>query len=86
MSTPVVLIHCTDYDPTRVDIAVRRALDLLGGMAEFVKPGDRVLLKPNLLAARLPEKCVTTHPAVVGEKGKIFKSMNSGEVWDEITY
>lgn len=23
---------------------------------------------------------------MVGEKGKIFKSMNSGEVWDEITY
>ena len=30
-----------------------------------MKPGDRVLVKPNLLASREPEKAVTTHPAVV---------------------
>jgi uncharacterized protein (DUF362 family)/NAD-dependent dihydropyrimidine dehydrogenase PreA subunit len=30
-----------------------------------VRPGQRVLIKPNLLRAAAPEKAVTTHPAVV---------------------
>jgi uncharacterized protein (DUF362 family)/Pyruvate/2-oxoacid:ferredoxin oxidoreductase delta subunit len=40
-------------------------VDLLGGISAFVKPGDQVLLKPNLLAARAPEKRITTDPAIV---------------------
>jgi len=46
-------------------LAVQDAVGLLGGMGEFVKPGDRVLIKPNLLKARPPEAAVTTHPEVV---------------------
>jgi uncharacterized protein (DUF362 family)/Pyruvate/2-oxoacid:ferredoxin oxidoreductase delta subunit len=34
-------------------------------MKAFVRRGDRVLLKPNLLTAKQPERCVTTHPALV---------------------
>jgi len=34
-------------------------------MAAFVSPGDRVLLKPNLLAPKTPEAAVTTHPEVI---------------------
>lgn len=34
-------------------------------MAAFVKPGDRVLLKANMLSPRSPEKRVTTDPSVV---------------------
>ncbi|MGC9330198.1 MAG: DUF362 domain-containing protein, partial [Candidatus Hinthialibacter sp.] len=44
---------------------VQRSIDLLGGIESFVKRGDRVLLKPNLLFGRSPEKAVTTHPAVI---------------------
>lgn len=73
MSTTVALINCTEYDPERVERALRRALDLLGGISRFVKPGDKVLLKPNLLAARTPEKCVTTHPAVVRAVAKAVR-------------
>jgi uncharacterized protein (DUF362 family)/Pyruvate/2-oxoacid:ferredoxin oxidoreductase delta subunit len=63
--TPVSLIRCENYDQPELDQAVRRAVDLLGGISRFVKSGDRVLLKPNLLAARTPEKRVTTDPGVV---------------------
>ena len=56
---------CSDYDKDRTLIAVRRAVDLLGGMGQFVKPGELVLIKPNLLKARPPEAAVTTHPEVV---------------------
>jgi uncharacterized protein (DUF362 family)/Pyruvate/2-oxoacid:ferredoxin oxidoreductase delta subunit len=61
----VCLVRCETYDPETADRAVGRALDLLGGISRFVKPGDRVLLKPNLLAAHAPDRAVTTHPAVV---------------------
>lgn len=63
--TPVSLIRCEHYDQPELDQAVGRAVDLLGGISRFVKSGDRVLLKPNLLAARAPEKRVTTDPGVV---------------------
>jgi uncharacterized protein (DUF362 family)/ferredoxin len=63
--TSVSLMRCENYDQPQLDQAVRRAVDLLGGISRFVKSGDRVLLKPNLLAARTPEKRVTTDPGVV---------------------
>jgi len=44
---------------------VKEAIDLLGGMKNFVSPGEKILLKPNMLMGRPPEKCVTTHPLVV---------------------
>jgi uncharacterized protein (DUF362 family)/Pyruvate/2-oxoacid:ferredoxin oxidoreductase delta subunit len=34
-------------------------------MAQFVQPGQKVLLKVNLLSATPPEKGIVTHPAVV---------------------
>jgi len=34
-------------------------------MDSFVRPGQRVLIKPNMLSAKGPEKAVTTHPEVV---------------------
>ncbi|HHV07713.1 MAG TPA: DUF362 domain-containing protein [Firmicutes bacterium] len=45
--------------------AVQDALEYLGGLESFVQPGQRVLLKTNLLTKRPPEDAVTTHPAVV---------------------
>jgi uncharacterized protein (DUF362 family)/Pyruvate/2-oxoacid:ferredoxin oxidoreductase delta subunit len=54
-----------DYDRERVEAGVRSVVASLGGMERFVRPGERVLLKPNLLAGKAPEKAVTTHPEVV---------------------
>jgi len=45
--------------------ALRRSIDLIGRINSFVKRGDRVLLKPNLLYGKSPEKAVTTHPSIV---------------------
>ena len=64
MSGSVSLVRCADYDFPRVKASVRESLDLLGGISAFVKPGERVLLKVNLLMKRKPEKATTTHPAV----------------------
>ena len=61
---PVALIPITTYDQAAVDDAVLQGVDLLGGIARFVQPEERVLLKPNLLSRALPQKAITTHPAV----------------------
>ena len=61
----VALVRCKTYRSPELETAVKRAVDLLGGMSTLVKRGDRVLLKPNLLSAREPEKRITTDPAVV---------------------
>ncbi|MDR7666890.1 DUF362 domain-containing protein [Methanosarcina sp. Z-7115] len=59
----VSIVRCPDYSDAKKAIA--EALDLLGGLEKIIQPGDRVLLKPNILAASPPENAVTTHPSLV---------------------
>ena len=61
----VSIVRCPDYSEKYVLKMVKCAVDLLDGMDAFVRRGNRVLIKPNLLSARNPEKAVTTHPSVV---------------------
>jgi uncharacterized protein (DUF362 family)/Pyruvate/2-oxoacid:ferredoxin oxidoreductase delta subunit len=65
MSLPVSLQPLEDYDPARVQDALSLLLEPLGGIGRYVKPDQRVLVKPNLLAGKAPEKAVTTHPEIV---------------------
>lgn len=69
MSLPIpsrVSVQRVDtYDTCRVLNAMRAVLEPLGGMQAFVHPGQRVLLKPNLLFGATPDKATTTHPSVV---------------------
>lgn len=44
---------------------VKRALDLLGGISNFVHSGETVLLKPNLVVPLKTETGVVTNPAVI---------------------
>jgi uncharacterized protein (DUF362 family) len=44
---------------------VRKTIDLLGSMESFVKPGDQVVVKPNIGWDRRPEQGANTHPEVV---------------------
>lgn len=44
---------------------VTAALAALGGMKAFVKPGETVLLKPNVGFNRVPEQAANTNPDVV---------------------
>jgi uncharacterized protein (DUF362 family)/Pyruvate/2-oxoacid:ferredoxin oxidoreductase delta subunit len=59
----VSAVACDTYEIPAVHHAVTAVLAPLGGMNAFVRPGMRVLLKPNLLSAAGLEKAVTTHPA-----------------------
>lgn len=68
----VALVPCASYDNTEVLAAIRAGLDLIGGIAGFVKPGEKIVLKPNVLIGASADKCVCTHPAVFRAAGKIF--------------
>jgi uncharacterized protein (DUF362 family)/NAD-dependent dihydropyrimidine dehydrogenase PreA subunit len=61
----VSLVRCDTYGRPQVEAAVDRAIGLLGGMARFVRPGQRVLIKVNLLRASHPDRAIVTHPEVV---------------------
>lgn len=65
MKPLVSIIRCQTYDEEEVRKGLRRSLDLIGGIENFVRKGSRVLLKPNLLYGKAPEKAVTTHPSIV---------------------
>ena len=69
----VSLTRCGDYAPDKVYGAVRKAVDELGGIDRFVKKGDHVLLKANLLISRPVDKHVTTHPEIVRAAIKLVK-------------
>lgn len=66
MNVPSVsLLRAQSYDRAPLRQALETLLEPLGGMAAFVKPGDRVLLKPNLLTGARPTKECVTRPEVV---------------------
>jgi uncharacterized protein (DUF362 family)/ferredoxin len=46
---------------------VAGALDLLGGMENFVRPGERVLVKPNVCAAKTSDSGAVTDPQLAAE-------------------
>lgn len=50
---------------------VSRALQALGGVEQFVKKGDRVLLKVNAAFASPPALSATTHPDLVAEVARL---------------
>lgn len=61
---PRVIVQSATYDPARLCPQIHAILDSLAGR-EIIKPGSRVLVKPNLLAPASPEKAMLTHPLVV---------------------
>jgi len=81
---PTATMTATPVPPTAFDpyIAVARganpgaitraAIDALGGIKRFVKPGNDVIIKPNICnAAYGPEYATTTNPEVVAELVKM---------------
>ena len=50
---------------------VSKAIELLGGIDRFVKPGETVLLKPNIGFSRPPRICATSHPDIIAEIARL---------------
>ncbi len=76
----VSLLAQTDYRPEGILAAMRRLLAPLGGMGRFVARGDQVLLKPNLVFGRHPDRAVNTHPEIVRAAATLAFEAGAGRV------
>ena len=61
----VAAVPCGDYEPEKVWEAVKAGVQALGGLEAFLRPEERVLVKPNLLKPADADSAVTTHPTVL---------------------
>ena len=61
----VSLLTCPSYNQELVSNVIDKSLNNIGGLNKYIKPGYKVLIKPNLLSAKSPDKAVTTHPTIV---------------------
>ncbi len=89
LKSKVALVRCDSYEQEKVDVAVAKAIELLGGFEKIFAAGDyakvqsigaseitkgsKLVLKPNLLAKNPPEKACTTHPAVFKAVGSLLQ-------------
>ncbi|BFM39880.1 DUF362 domain-containing protein [Synechocystis sp. LKSZ1] len=62
---PISLLSTASYDLESLSLALERLLAPWGGITTWVKPGSRVLLKPNLLTAGRPGQECITRPELV---------------------
>jgi uncharacterized protein (DUF362 family) len=68
----VSLVKCSDYNSQAVHSAILKHFELQGGIESFISKGDKVLIKPNMIAPK-PASCATqTDPAVIIELAKIL--------------
>ena len=56
------------------------ALEALGGIGAFVKPGQSVVIKPNCAWDKTPELAANTHPDLVGHMVKLCKQAGASKV------
>jgi uncharacterized protein (DUF362 family) len=58
----------------------RKAIEMLGGMSRFVKPGQTIVIKPNMSWDRPPEMAANTNPDVVAEVVKMCGEASASRV------
>ena len=63
LQTPYDLVAVMGGEP---EIMFEKGIDALGGMKNFVKAGQTVVVKPNIGWDRAPEFAANTHPGLVG--------------------
>ncbi len=59
-----------------VEEALARLLEELGGIGRFVRPGETVLVKPNMSFPYPPERAVTTDPGLV--RAMVLQCLEAG--------
>lgn len=60
--------------------ALAASLDGIGGIRRFVKPGEKVVVKPNIGWDRSPEQAANTNPVLVGETVRLCLEAGADEV------
>lgn len=79
MST-VIIKRCESYEQKEVIRAINEGIEAIGGWDQYVKSGQKVLLKVNLLGPKPPESAAVTHCEFVRAMIVILKGKGC-EVW-----
>ncbi len=91
----VSVVSCEAYEYSNVYESIKKAIVLCGGFPKNIKPNTKILIKPNLLTAKTPEKAATTHPIVVKAIIKLLREHGIDDItigdspagkytWDEL--
>ena len=76
--TQVSIVRAGNYDVGEIRDAVRRGIELIGGLEGIVKPGNRVFVKINHLPpASPPERGIVTHPIFVEGVIELLKEVGA---------
>lgn len=78
--TKVVIEECKSYELDTLIAKINAAVEILGGWGKFVKPGDKVLLKVNLIGPKTSESASITHAEFVRAMVRILKGQHC-TVW-----
>jgi uncharacterized protein (DUF362 family)/ferredoxin len=78
MDNQVYVVRCPDYG--QVEEKLAKLLAKMGSISRFAAPGERIVLKANLLMATEPDRAVTTHPAVVAAVGRMTKNVGAAPI------
>lgn len=70
----VIVKACPTYDNKALKEIIQEGIDALGGWEKYIKAGQKVLLKINLIGPKKPEKAATTHPEFVRAVGQLIKA------------
>ena len=68
----VSVVPCDAYEPALAKAALQEVLAPLGGL-DFIKPGDRVVIKANLITFLKPDKAATTHPVLLSALTELLR-------------
>lgn len=60
----VAVVRCKAYNVETVKPALEEALNAVNGL-DFVMPGMKIIIKPNLVSFKKPDAAATTHPALL---------------------
>jgi len=79
--------HVLDAEPVlaiasggKMEDRLRAAVEQLGGIRQFVKQGDSVVIKPNAAWQRSPDQAATTNPELLAALIRMCKSQGASRV------
>jgi len=82
-TTKVGIVRCKTYEYSELREAIEESLRLIGGLEKIMRRGDNVLLKPNMMASKPPEKAINTHPLFVRALFEIIRDFGARPVIGE---
>ncbi len=65
MRARVSIVRSEDYAQDAIRRAILETFESHGGLEQFVRPGERVLLKPNFVSSMTPVMETYTHPEII---------------------